>query len=258
MIITSSSNERIKHARRVREGRERDWIFVEGERLVAECVDTGLVLQVCFVTAEVSADQQELLGKLTCPIFEVSESVLDSLSDTMSTQGIIVIAERPWTDLERVFSTQAPLILGLDRVQDPGNVGTLVRTAEAAAASGLLLFAGCADAFAPKTLRSAMGSAFRLPILADVSGEGVISACRARGLKSVVASGDAETLYDAYDWQQPTLLILGNEGRGASESIIAACDVRVRIPLQAPVESLNVAAAGAAILFEAARQRQAH
>jgi TrmH family RNA methyltransferase len=218
-------------------------------------VATGLVLQVCFVTAELSDAQQGLLEKLTCPVFQVSESVLDSLSDTMSTQGIIVIAERRWTELDRIFHAEAPLVLGLDRVQDPGNVGTLVRTAEAAGASGLLLFAGCADAYAPKTLRSAMGSAFRLPIIADVSGEGVISACRARGLKSVVACGDAETRYDAYDWRQPTLLILGNEGRGASDGIMAACDVRVRIPLHGLVESLNVAAAGAAILFEAARQR---
>ena len=155
-----------------------------------------------------------------------------------------------------MFDDKAPLILGLDRIQDPGNLGTLVRTSEAAGVSGLFAFAGSADAFSPKTLRSSMGSAFRLPILPDVSGLGTVETCRSRGLKTVVATGEAELLYYDYDWSQPTLLILGNEGRGASSEIMNACETRVRIPLHTPVESLNVAAAGAAILFEAVRQRR--
>lgn len=256
MLITSSSNERVKHARRVREGRERDLIFVEGERLVAECVASQLPLHACFTSAEPSAGQQALLQRLTCPVIQLSDSVLESLSDTTSTQGIIVIAERPVPAVDRLFEGHSPLILGLDRVQDPGNLGTLVRTAEAAGVNGLFSFAGSADAFTPKTLRSAMGSAFRLPILPDVSGLGTIATCRGRGLKTVVATGDADLCHFDYDWRQPTLLILGNEGRGVSAEIMSACDHRVRIPLQAPVESLNVAAAGAAILFEAVRQRK--
>jgi TrmH family RNA methyltransferase len=257
MLITSSSNERIKHARRVREGRERDLIFVEGERLVAECLSSDLKLHACFTTATPSPSQMALLERLTCPVLQLSESVLESLSDTTSTQGIIVIAERPWPALDRLFQGTAPLILGLDRIQDPGNLGTLVRTAESAGVSGLFSFAGSADAFSPKTLRSAMGSAFRLPILPEVSGLGTLETCRSRGLQTVVATGDAELPHYDYDWRQPTLLILGNEGRGASSAILHACDARVRIPLHAPVESLNVAAAGAAILFEAVRQRRA-
>ncbi len=256
MLITSSSNDRIKHARRVREGRERDLIFIEGERLVAECVASNLKLQACYTAAEPSASQQTLLERITCPIFQLSESVLESLSDTMSTQGIIVIAERPWPTLDRLFTGESPLILGLDRIQDPGNLGTLVRTAEAAGVGGIFSFAGSADAFSPKTLRSSMGSAFRLPILPDVSGLGTIETCRSRGIQTVVATGDAELLHYDYDWRQPTLLILGNEGRGASSEIMTACDTHVRIPLHSPVESLNVAAAGAAILFEAVRQRR--
>jgi RNA methyltransferase, TrmH family len=255
MLITSSSNERVKHARRVREGRERDLIFVEGERLVAECVASPLKLHTCFTAAEPSAAQLTLLESITCPVLQLSESVLESLSDTTSTQGIIVIAERPFPQVDRLFEGKAPLVLGLDRIQDPGNLGTLIRTAEAAAVNGIFSFAGSADAYAPKTLRSSMGSAFRLPILPDVSGVGVIETCRARGLKTVVATGDADLLHYNYDWRQPTLLILGNEGRGVSAEIMSACDHRVRIPLHTPVESLNVAAAGAAILFEAVRQR---
>ncbi|MEZ5388136.1 MAG: RNA methyltransferase [Prosthecobacter sp.] len=257
MLITSSSNERVKHARRVREGRERELIFVEGERLVAECLSSGLKLHACFTGSEPSATQKTLLERLACPAFQLSDSVLESLSDTTSTQGIIVLAERPFPAVDRLYEGSTSLILGLDRIQDPGNLGTLVRTAEAAGVNGLFSFAGSADAFAPKTLRSSMGSAFRLPIMPDVSGIGVIETSRARGLKAVVATGEADLLHYDYDWRQPTLLILGNEGRGASTEIMNACDHRLRIPLHSPVESLNVAAAGAAILFEAVRQRTA-
>ena len=256
MLITSSSNERVKHARRVREGRERELIFVEGDRLVAECLSSGLNLHACFTSHSPSTTQLSLLERVACPVLQLSDSVLESLSDTTSTQGIIVIAERPFPSVESLFEGSSPLVLGLDRVQDPGNLGTLVRTAEAAGVNGLFSFAGSADAFAPKTLRSSMGSAFRLPIMPDVSGLGVIETCRSRGLKTVVATGEAVLNHYDYDWRQPTLLILGNEGRGASAEIMNACDVRVRIPLHEPVESLNVASAGAAILFEALRQRR--
>ncbi len=256
MIISSSSNERVKHARRVREGRERDLIFIEGERLVGECVASGLKLHACFTGAQPSDSQQRLVDQVSCPVFHLAESVLESLGDTISTQGIIVIAERPWPTLDRLFEGAAPLLLGLDRIQDPGNMGTLVRTAEAAGVNGIFSFAGSADAFTPKTLRSSMGSAFRLPILPDVSDLGAIETCRSRGLKCVVATGEAEMTHYDYDWAEPTMLILGNEGRGASAGVMKACDARVRIPLHAPVESLNVAAAGAAILFEAVRQRR--
>ncbi len=253
MIITSSSNERIKHARRVREGRERDLIFVEGERLVAECIVSGLALHTCFALPELA---ESMRARTPCEVVEVAQSVLESLSDTQNSQGVIVIAARPFPTLDQVFDGERPLILGLDRVQDPGNFGTLIRTAEGAGASGVLAFAGSTDAFAPKTLRSSMGSAFRLPIISEVSGLGAINACRAKGIKCIIASGEAELEHYDYDWRQPTLLILGNEARGAGAELMTACDERVRIPLHEPVESLNVAAAGAAILFEAVRQRK--
>lgn len=256
MTITSSSNDRIKHARRVRDGREHDLIFVEGERLVRECLASGLAMSACFCSANATDSMRALVSQMKCETFEVSEAVMDSLSDTQNTQGIIVIAERPWPTLDQVFAAPSPLIVGLDRVQDPGNFGTLVRTAEAAGAAGLLSFAGSVDAYAPKTLRSSMGSAFRLPIVTDVSGLGAIAACKAKGMKSVIATGEATMEHFEYDWRQPTLLILGNEARGANAELLKACDAKVRIPLHEPVESLNVAAAGAAILFEAVRQRK--
>lgn len=259
MLITSTSNDRIKHARGVRDGREPHLIFVEGERLVEECVRSGLRIRSCFHIPDAGVRTQALLVILAesgVACFATQERVLAAMSDTVTPQGIIVVAERPVHGLDQVMRGEAPLLLGLDRVQDPGNFGTLIRTAEAAGVGGVIALPGCADAFAPKTLRSAMGSAFRLPIATALSAGEVLAACGERGIASVAAAGAGEAVYSQYDWRQPTLLWLGNEARGVDADLMAACAARLRIPLKAGVESLNVAAAGAAMLFEAARWRQ--
>jgi len=259
MLLTSPANERLKHARRVRDGREPELIFIEGERLTEECLSAGLALTACFHTPEPSARSQQILAALRargCPLFAATEAVLATISDTVNSQGLIVLAERPTSGLQPMLTAAQPLVVGLDAVQDPGNFGTIVRTAEAAGASGVLALKGSVDAFAPKTLRSAMGSAFRLPIVAGAS-VAVIQQVQAAGLTVVGTVLDASLSYTDFDWRQPTLVLLGNEARGMRPEVLALCDVRVRISLQPPVESLNVAAAAAALLFEAARQRRA-
>jgi TrmH family RNA methyltransferase len=182
---------------------------------------------------------------------------LASLSDTQHTQGIIALAERPAFSLPDLWPSQgqAALVIAFDRVQDPGNFGTLVRTAEAAGANGIIALAGCADAYSPKTLRSAMGSAFRLPIISSASIDELFAGCSERCIQIIAAAGAASMAHTNYDWTQPTLLLLGNEARGVSDGLLSRCDAQIRIPMRPPVESLNVAAAGAVLLFEAARQR---
>lgn len=257
MLITSSSNERLKHARRVRAGRESDSIFVEGERLIEECLLSGLSLSGCFHSPELSARAQSILHDLEqrgCTIFATADAVLATLSDTVNTQGLILIAKRPAASLDRIFSSHG-LIVCLDAVQDPGNFGTIVRTAEAAGASGAVALKGSVDAFAPKTLRSAMGSAFRFPIVTDVKTDELLARTRGAEMKLVAAAGEGEMIYSDFDWRQPAVIVFGNEANGVRAELLNQCDVRVRIPLRPPVESLNVAAAASAILFEAARQR---
>jgi TrmH family RNA methyltransferase len=259
MLLTSPANERLKHARRVRDGREPELIFIEGERLAEECLQAGLALTACFHEPEPGWRSQQILTALRargCPLYAVTEAALATISDTVNSQGIIVLAERPVAGLQPMLTANQPLIVGLDAVQDPGNFGTIVRTAEAAGASGVLALKGSVDAFAPKTLRSAMGSAFRLPLVAGANVP-VIQQIQAAGLKVVATVMDAERSYTDFDWRQPALVLFGNEARGLRAEVLAQCTVRLRIPLQAPVESLNVAAAAAALLFEAARQRRA-
>lgn len=258
--ITSPSNERIKHARRVRDGREPDLIFVDGLRLAEEAVKSGIVVEAAFV-ASGNDDERlvalvEQLVAIRAPLFWTQSDVLDALSDTVQSQGIVLIARQPVSDAARVFQGKGSLFLGLDRIQDPGNMGTLLRTAEAAGVAGVIVLGGSVDVFSPKVLRSSMGSAFRLPVMVDVSAEALLNLRSEHDLHLVAAAGEGELDYTDYGWRQPTLLLLGNEGRGVSPDLMTACDTRLRIPMENGVESLNVAAAGAVMLFEAARQRR--
>ena len=260
MIITSPANERLKQARRVRDGREPELIFVEGERLIEECLQAELQLEVCYHAPELGARAQSIVTELArreCPLFPTADAVLATVSDTVNTQGLIVLAQRPAATLNQVLTARkrAALFVALDAVQDPGNLGTIIRTAEAGGADGVIALAGSVETFAPKTLRSAMGSAFRLPLVGEVAVDELISEAETAGLAVVVTEAQAEMIYSDYDWWQPTLVVFGNEARGVRAELRERAAARLRIPLRAPVESLNVAAAAAAVLFEAARQR---
>jgi RNA methyltransferase, TrmH family len=262
MILTSPANERVKHAKRVRDGLEpgAELIFLEGERLIEEAQRSGLALTLCFHHPEPSERMASCLTNMTCERLAADARVLGVLGDTRTTQGIIALAERPRYGWENVWAragTAAPLLVALERLQDPGNLGTLIRTAEAAGAHGLVALPGCADAFSPKALRAAMGSTFRLPVMTSETTDSLLSLAQSRSIRPLAAAGSGSQSHHAYDWSQPTLLVLGNEGSGISEALLARCPTHVRIAMRAPVESLNVAAAGAVLLFEAARQREA-
>lgn len=271
MQITSPQNEKIKHARKVRDSRDPGLIFIEGLRLAEEAVRSGLVIETAFVAADFAEDPRaatllaELEAKQPSTLFTASAEVMKSLADTVQSQGITLLARRPRPSTDDLAATaaangtttgRAPLWLAFDRLQDPGNVGTLIRTGEAAGVHGILTTKGSADTFSPKALRSAMGSAFRLPVVESLTEESLLDLKSRLGLKIVAAAGEGESDYTDYDWTQPTLLLLGNEGRGVSDRLMQSCDQRLRIPMHAGVESLNVSAAGAVMLFEAARQRR--
>lgn len=259
MQITSASNERIKHARRVRDGREPGLIFIEGLRLAEEALRSKLTINAAFLVERDEPRHQALhrdLEQLQVPCFETTPELLATLSDTVQTQGVILIATRPQFSLDDLMSRTGRLVLGLDRIQDPGNMGTLIRTAEAAGVSGIIALGGSVDVFSPKVLRSSMGSAFRLPVITHVDPTTLMAAREQQGLQIVAAAGEGELDYTAYDWCQPTLLLLGNEGKGVDEKLMSHCDQRLHIPMANQVESLNVATAGAVMLFEAARQQR--
>ena len=258
--ITSKDNSRLKLARAVRDGREREFVFVEGLRLVEEA-RASLAVHSFFVTPEFveNARGAKLIENLAgAGGFEVSAKLLESIADTKSPQGIVLIAAKPATGREIIderVENQKRLWLILHELNNPANTGAILRAAEAAGANGVILTEKCADVFQPKSLRAAMGSAFRLPLWTDVAFAEAIEFCRARQIKIAASAAACEkTLFD-FDWIVDCALVVGSEARGLSADEIALCDESLRIPMNAPVESLNAAVAAGVFLYEARRQR---
>jgi TrmH family RNA methyltransferase len=185
----------------------------------------------------------------------MDDAVLGSISEAEASQGLLALARRP------VFTEEAllrgrPLLLVAVGIQNPGNVGALLRAAEAAGASGAYMAGGCADTFSWKALRGSMGSAFRLPHLRRPGARETLLRLKERGVASVAAVSSGGTPYDQVDLARPVALVVGNEGAGLGEDLLEAVSARASIPMRGGVESLNVAVAAGVLLFEAARQRR--
>lgn len=258
--IRSRANPLYKRLRTLRDkGAASGLCLLEGPKLALEAVAAGaeLVEAAAAPRAEATPAGARALAALRVsgvPLRRMSTELVASLSETATSQGLVAIARRPSFALERVFRG-TPLVLLVDGVQEPGNVGALLRSAEAAGATGALLTAGCADAFSWRALRGSMGSAFRLPHVAGIPTHRALDELAARGIAVLATAGDGERRYDEAALVGPVAIVVGREGSGLPAEVRARADAVLRIPLASPVESLNVGVAGALVLFEAARQR---
>ena len=260
--ITSRDNSLLRQARAVRDGKADDLIFVEGLRLSEEALRSGLTIAAVIVSEELARKEKaaELIKQLqasTKTSAVISEKLLESISYTKTPQGIVVLAARPETGqklLEEKMENP-PLVVVMHRINNPVNVGAILRTAEAAGATGAIATRETSDPFSPKSLRGAMGAAFRLSLWFGPLYEEALEWCRDRNILTVCADVGAKVRHDQVDWKQPAALILGPESYGLSQEEIASADRAVHIPMQGEAESLNVAVAAGVLLYEAARQR---
>ena len=263
--IKSRDNQKLKLARLVRDGRVGDKIFVEGLRLGEELLKTGLSINSIFFTAKFASSPRgfELLQKLSAKrleLFELDEKLFGSLSDTTQSQGVVIIAEKPQTGkeiIEKAFENTDinPLFLLLHQINNPANLGAILRTAEAVGVGGIITTKNTTDIFSAKSLRGAMGASFRLPLWINADFFDVLNWARLNKIRSVCADVSSSNSYLEIDWTISRLLVLGSEGHGLSEIERLATDENLIIPMENAVESLNVAVAGGVILFEAKRQR---
>jgi TrmH family RNA methyltransferase len=235
-------------------------VLLDGAHLIGDALAAGVEILAVVVGPRVLGDPaaRELLAALqagTAEVFAASESVLEAASPVRSPSGIVAVARFALAGPERVFAAGADLVLGGVGLQDPGNVGAIIRAADAAGATGMVVTRGSADPLGWKALRGSAGSAFRLPLAAGLAAPDACALARAAGLRVVATCpADGQDLH-AIDLTQPVFLLLGGEGPGLPDELLAQADHRLRIPLRAPVESLNVAVAAGIILFEARRQR---
>ncbi len=256
--ITSTKNPLIQRFRAAAAGDEEHVVFAEGSRLVQEGVDAGAPVIAAMVSPRLRDKALlELLQKRAEELYEVTDEVLARASALDTHQGVAVLfAQRMWADEDLLRGERAPLVLCAGGVRDPGNLGALLRSSEAAGATGVLSLKGGADPFRDKAVRGSMGSVFRLPIRHGFDAQGAIAFAKKHGLQIVTAEGQGDVEYTAVDLKRPTMLVLGAEASGVSPVLAESADVRARIPLQAPVESLNVAVAAGVLLYEAKRQRR--
>lgn len=254
-MITSKANQKVKYVRSLyrKSVRQRERRFVvEGVRLVEEMSKTGQEPVFVFHSAGISSDARaqvllEALKSSGAELQAVSEEVMRAMADTRTPQGILAVAAFPELEVG-----ESHLSLVLDGLRDPGNLGTILRSAEAAGVGEVLTVGGTVDVFGPKVVRGAMGAHFRLPVRADCSWDEVRGGLQGRQV--LVADARGETPYYEVDWSQPSVLIVGGEARGPGAEARRLCTGTVSIPMRAGVDSLNVAVATSIMLFEAVRQ----
>lgn len=265
--IESRDNTLLKLIRAVRENRyegEPELLFVEGVRLAEEALRSGLDIEAVVYADDLLRDTRaaELIAGLrnvSQRVHVVSGQLFAGLAETKTPQGIVLLVEKPAVGVEVLEANlikQTPLFIVLHGVSNPANAGSILRAAEAAGASGVIATKGTVDLFSPKALRGSMGSAFRLPTWTGATLLEVSAWLRAQNIETVCAEVRANMTHTDYDWSCASALIVGAEGSGLSEEERALLGGEsIRIPMQPPVESLNVAVAAGVVLFEAARQR---
>ena len=255
-MITSTKSNKVKYIVKLQQKarfRHQEGLFVcEGKRLVSE-VPPGLLREI-YVTQEFLEDGDGAVQSGTA-IETVSGEVMAKMAGTVHPQGILAVVQKPKWSLEDVFKG-IPLVVFLENIQDPGNLGTIMRTAEAAGATGVVASSGTADIYSPKVVRSTMGSIFRLPYIEAEHFTEAMRQSRTNGVRLFAAVLDAESrIYDQTDLAGAAGLVIGNEGAGLTDAAVAACDRKIYIPVSG-VESLNAGVAAGVLLFEAARQRR--
>lgn len=235
-------------------------MLAEGIRLIEEALDAGLETELSLVAPGLLGSERgrrlaRRLGRSSRESLECSDRVLERAGSLESSQGVLAAFPRPsWTDAD-FFRDARPFLVVAARVQDPGNLGAILRCAEAASASGVLALEGSADPFRDKALRGSAGSAFRLPCRGGVDPGDLLELLGRQGCSLVGTDpGDGTPLWDFDFGEAPLALLVGSEGAGISERLRKACRGFLRIPMAPPVESLNVAVATGLVLFERGRR----
>jgi TrmH family RNA methyltransferase len=257
MVVSSRANARVKQLRAAFQGHARlsgGLIAIEGDHLLEEALRSGMVLKTVFVSERREVPRIVPRG---VEVLRLTEDVFGSVVETQTPQGVAALLVPPVRVLEDVIGgTGAALILIAAGLQDPGNLGTLVRSAEAFGANGVLTTAGTVSAWNQKALRASVGSLFRVPVVGVDASE--IEGLKQRGMRLIAAVGADDFGVVAareMDFTSSCALMIGNEGAGLGAEWMEMADARVTIPCPGAVESLNAAVAGSLLLYEASRQR---
>jgi TrmH family RNA methyltransferase len=259
-MISSRHNPIVARYRAAARGESAGAVLLDGMHLIVEAIQAGLRIHEVAMTSE-AADRPEVAATLThlagadVGVVLVSGGVMSALSPVKSSTGIAALADRPPPAGDRVYAQADPLVIIAIDVQDPGNLGAMVRVAEAGGAGGFITAGACADPFGWRALRGSMGSAMRVPIAVQRDATTAVDEARRRGCRIfATAPRGGQSVFDV-DYAGAIAVLIGGEGSGLPSSLLSAADQTVMVPMQPPVESLNAAVTTALIVYEAFRQR---
>lgn len=264
-MITSASNKRIKNVMlllsKAKERKAQGLFVTEGVRMFKEAPDSRIrevYLSEKFQGEDMIMDKLRCLQEQNGTVVEhVREDVFCKMCDTRTPQGILCVLSMPQHDLSQLLEKDKQgVYLVLEDIQDPGNLGTMIRSGEGAGISGVIMSRNTVDVFNPKTVRATMGSIYRVPfVYTDELGK-TICDMKEKGIQTYAAHLEGKRSYDKEDYRQATAFLIGNEGNGLSRQIADMADAYIRIPMSGRVESLNAAIAATLLIYEAARQRR--
>ena len=258
-MITSASNDKIKEIKKLIKSasrrKETGLYIVEGIRMVREIPADAV--KTLYVAESMTDKFADICNQIPAEVEIVRDSVFQSMSDTNTPQGILAEVYQTATTEDDLFAGDAaPFLLIIERLQDPGNLGTIIRTAEGAGVTGIILSADTVDIYNPKVIRSTMGAIFRIPFIYTDDLKGTIDELKREGITVYAAHLKGENSYDMEDYKTACAFLIGNEGNGLTEETAACADRKIPIPMEGGAESLNAAVASAVLMFEAGRQRR--
>jgi TrmH family RNA methyltransferase len=263
-LITSTSNQKIKNIsallKKSKERQKQKVFVVEGPKM---CLEAPLArVQEIYVSESYLAEEtqrrqlEEYLSGGAQHVETVSDSVFSAMSDTRTPQGILSVIQMPEYSVEQMLDKEHTLLLVLENIQDPGNLGTMLRTGEGAGITGVIASKDTVDLYNPKTVRSTMGSIYRIPYLVAQDWEGTLRRVKDKGVTLYAAHLQGSVVYDEPDYTKACAFLIGNEGNGLTDATAALADARVRIPMAGQVESLNAAVSASLLTYECSRQRR--
>lgn len=257
-MITSTSNPQVKRLiqlqKKSKARNEENVFVVEGLRMFVE-VPKERVEKVYISETFYNKKKQERNWE-EFPLEILSDSVFKHVSETQTPQGVLCIVKQKKHDLDTLLDIENPHFIVLDNLQDPGNMGTIIRTAEGAGVDAVFMSKDCVDIYNPKTIRSTMGSIYRMPTIYIEDTVKLLELFKEKGVKSYAAHLDGKNSYDKENYRDGTAILIGNEGNGLRDEVSENADIKVRIPMEGQVESLNAAIAAAVLMFEVAKQRR--
>lgn len=258
--ITSHTNPKVKNLIKLGKGRGKDRkesFIIEGTKEIEMAIEAGVEIQTAFYCPEVCDDHEilDLIDRINpARVFEIPESIYRKVAYRDSTGGLLLVATSEYTKLDDIKLTKSPLILVLESVEKPGNLGAVLRTADAANIDLVILCDPLTDLFNPNIIRSSIGCIFTVPVVV-CSSEDAIAWLKKNKISVFATDLATEIYYHEHDFTGPSAIVMGTEHSGISELWLKECDQKIKIPMRGKIDSLNVSTSSAILIFEAARQR---